>query len=247
MITLAGCLILDEKGRLLLIHRHTPTRTQWELPGGKVDAGEDPRTAAIRELREELGIEVDLVRELGHQTFTEDGHTIHYTWFLAIILAGTPTLTEPKYDQLRYFSWNELKTRTDLSPNTRNLVAAQLHGVELSSRSKERRMRNERLIRQGNQQVKAMAERILDSAAKTLLPLAFTCECSNAKCQDTIELSADDYTVAHQYPDQFVIKPGHEQLDIERVVSSHPDVSHPEYCIVEKYLIGLSVNPTPSS
>lgn len=45
-ITLAGCVILDEKGGLLLMHRNTPKRVQWELPGGKVEAGEEPEQTA---------------------------------------------------------------------------------------------------------------------------------------------------------------------------------------------------------
>src|SRR3954468_22752721 len=105
MISLAGCIILDADARVLLIHRRTPHRTQWELPGGKIEGGEDPAAAAARELHEELGVQVDIVRELGRQTFSEDGHELHYTWFGANILAGTPTLMEPKYDELRYFTW----------------------------------------------------------------------------------------------------------------------------------------------
>lgn len=244
MITLAGCLIMDSRGRLLLMHRQTPRRTQWELPGGKIDPGEQPAAAAIRELQEELGIKVEIVRQLGHQTFTEDGYTMEYIWFLANLLEGTPTIQETdKYDQLRYFSWDELKRRDDLSPNTRNLVAAQLRGTDLGSHSKQRRMRNERLVKDQNSRVKRLADGIMDITTKALLPLTFACECSDPTCSETISLSADEYAVAHQYPDHFIIKPGHEQIDIERIVSSFPDAKQPDYCVVEKYLVGLSLSP----
>jgi 8-oxo-dGTP diphosphatase len=247
VITLAGCVILDEHGHILLIHRHTPHRTQWELPGGKIEEGEDPAAAATRELHEELGVRVEIVRQLGEQEFTEDGHRLRYTWFLANIIAGTPALQEPKYDALKYFSWEELRVRTDLSPNTRNLVAAQLRQVDLSSSSKRRRIRNEQLVEDQNQRIKTMAARILDAPAKALLPLEFTCECSDLDCAATIQMSVDEYNVAHQYPDCFVIKPGHEHLDIERVVSAHPDPARPDYFIIEKYLIGLTMNPDPQA
>src|SRR5512142_2608430 len=48
-----------EGGRVLLSRRKRGTHLEglWEFPGGKVEPGEDPRDALVRELREELGIE----------------------------------------------------------------------------------------------------------------------------------------------------------------------------------------------
>jgi 8-oxo-dGTP pyrophosphatase MutT (NUDIX family) len=50
----------EHAGRLLLIHR--PHRSDWSLPKGKVDAGESPEAAAVREVREETGVTARLVR-----------------------------------------------------------------------------------------------------------------------------------------------------------------------------------------
>lgn len=53
--------LVDEGGRVLLQQR-APGRSMaglWEFPGGKVEEGETPERALVRELREELGIEVD--------------------------------------------------------------------------------------------------------------------------------------------------------------------------------------------
>lgn len=52
--------ILVEEGRVLVTQRKAGTHLagRWEFPGGKVEAGEDPRDALTRELDEELGIEV---------------------------------------------------------------------------------------------------------------------------------------------------------------------------------------------
>ena len=52
--------ILVEAGRVLLTQRKRGTHLEdlWEFPGGKCEEGEDPKAALVRELREEVGIEV---------------------------------------------------------------------------------------------------------------------------------------------------------------------------------------------
>jgi 8-oxo-dGTP diphosphatase len=57
IIVAAGIVI--ERGRVLLTQRKQGAHLAgaWEFPGGKVEPGEDPRAALVRELREELGIE----------------------------------------------------------------------------------------------------------------------------------------------------------------------------------------------
>ena len=54
--------LIDGEGRVLL-QRRSPGRAMaglWEFPGGKVEPGERPEAALVRELEEELGIEVDI-------------------------------------------------------------------------------------------------------------------------------------------------------------------------------------------
>ncbi len=58
----AGVVLLDERGRLLLVE---PTyKPGWEVPGGMVEPGEAPRAGARREVREELGVDVEVGRLL---------------------------------------------------------------------------------------------------------------------------------------------------------------------------------------
>ncbi len=123
-IALAGCIIKNEQGKILLIHRNTAKRTQWEIPGGKIEAGEEPTKTAVREVKEELGIEVSIVQEVGNCTFEEDGNTLHYLWFEAHIAAGTPHIKEPHlHDKLGYFSLDELKAQeANLSPNAKAYI-----------------------------------------------------------------------------------------------------------------------------
>lgn len=67
---LVAAAVVIEEGRVLLTQRKAGTHLAgaWEFPGGKVRAGEDPRDALVRELREELGIET-VVGEVMEVTF----------------------------------------------------------------------------------------------------------------------------------------------------------------------------------
>jgi 8-oxo-dGTP diphosphatase len=60
LVLVAACALIDADGRVLIAERpaHKEMAGLWEFPGGKVEGGERPEEALIRELREELGIEV---------------------------------------------------------------------------------------------------------------------------------------------------------------------------------------------
>ena len=125
-IAVAGCVIANSEGKILLVHRNTAKRVQWELPGGKVDEHETPEIAAVRELQEELGVEVSIIKELGHKEFNQGESIYHYTWFLASISKGELHLAEPEmFDDFAYFSWQEMAELGDeTSSNVRNLLKA---------------------------------------------------------------------------------------------------------------------------
>ena len=62
MVLVVAVALFDGQGRVLLAQR-PPGKAMaglWEFPGGKVEVGETPEAALVRELEEELGIEVDV-------------------------------------------------------------------------------------------------------------------------------------------------------------------------------------------
>jgi 8-oxo-dGTP diphosphatase len=60
LILVAACALIDADGRVLIAQRPQGKSMAglWEFPGGKVESGELPEETLIRELKEELGIEV---------------------------------------------------------------------------------------------------------------------------------------------------------------------------------------------
>lgn len=60
VLLVAACALVDVDGRVLLAQRpdHKAMPDLWEFPGGKVEVGERPEDCLIRELKEELSIDV---------------------------------------------------------------------------------------------------------------------------------------------------------------------------------------------
>ena len=60
LLLVAACALIDADGRVLLAKRPPgrPLEGLWEFPGGKIEQGETPEAALIRELKEELAIDV---------------------------------------------------------------------------------------------------------------------------------------------------------------------------------------------
>lgn len=59
-IEVAGAIVFRDDGAVLLVQRgRAPSAGTWSLPGGRIERGETPEQAAVREVREETGLVVD--------------------------------------------------------------------------------------------------------------------------------------------------------------------------------------------
>ncbi|MCX7358185.1 MAG: NUDIX hydrolase [Alphaproteobacteria bacterium] len=81
------CVVFDKADRLLLIRRaHEPFTDRYALPGGFVDVGETAEAAALRELKEETGVDGQIVRLIGvYSEPSRDprGHTVSAAFLIS--------------------------------------------------------------------------------------------------------------------------------------------------------------------
>ncbi len=121
----ARVLLLDEKDRLLLVRGHDvdqPDRHWWFTVGGGIDSGESPRQAAVRELAEETGLQVEaealvgpVLRRTALFDFARRTVRQHEEFFLArleapeaIVQHGWTEIERQFMDEARWWELDEL-------------------------------------------------------------------------------------------------------------------------------------------
>ncbi|MEK4358320.1 NUDIX hydrolase [Paenibacillus sp. FSL M7-1455] len=85
----AAAIVVNEKNEILLIKG---PRRGWEMPGGQVEEGESLSQAAIRETKEESGIDIEIIKFCG--IFQNTGNSICNTLFLAKPIGGELTTSD---------------------------------------------------------------------------------------------------------------------------------------------------------
>ena len=118
-VELAGNLIIRED-EILLVYRKD--ESHWEVPGGKVEGDESPTKAAIREAKEEIGVEVNLEKPFYSGEFQHDGEIFLWHGYVANI-DEDPELKEEKFGKLEWFEGSELD-ELDLAPNLEMVLPA---------------------------------------------------------------------------------------------------------------------------
>jgi 8-oxo-dGTP diphosphatase len=90
---LVSAAVIIKDGQVLLGQRRKGDRhsLKWEFPGGKVEPGESPHQALVRELREELQIEAKIGVELArYEHDYPSGSRVHLLFFVVKEFAGPP-------------------------------------------------------------------------------------------------------------------------------------------------------------
>ena len=128
----AGGLVIDASGtKGLLIGRidakdQSRERLLWSLPKGHIESGESPEEAALREVKEETGIESEIYKSLGviDFWFMAGGKRIHKTvhHFLFKEKGGRIAPQVSEVDDVRWFPLDEIVERLAY-PDERKLIA----------------------------------------------------------------------------------------------------------------------------
>jgi len=110
-----GALIFNDDGKFLMALRGPQARNErntWEIPGGKVEFGERLADALKREIKEEIGVEIEvgeLLHVADHLILDEQQHWVSPT-FICRIVKGIPTVQEPqKCTKIEWFTLAEAK------------------------------------------------------------------------------------------------------------------------------------------
>jgi 8-oxo-dGTP diphosphatase len=119
-IVSAAAIVLNENNEILLIRG---PRRGWEMPGGQVEEGESLASAAIRETKEESGVDIEIIKFCG--IFQNVEGSICNTLFTARPIRGNPIRTEESLetgyysieDALQMVTWKNFRQRIEYCLN----------------------------------------------------------------------------------------------------------------------------------
>ena len=117
-MTRAAVAILRERGRILVCQRKKTSRypLKWEFPGGKVESGESFQDCIVRELQEELSINVESIERIDTQVNRyDDGGVFEVAYCFVGHFTGTPT--NNVFEEIRWVTLTELKSLDLLEGN----------------------------------------------------------------------------------------------------------------------------------
>ena len=117
----AGAVVQDEEGRVLLLHHRYRAGSGWGIPGGFLEKGEQPEEALRRELREEVGLEVEDAEIAFARTLPKAGQVE------IIFRARARGRAESQSAEIKSAGWFALdRLPPELSKDQRELIARAL-------------------------------------------------------------------------------------------------------------------------
>ena len=126
---------------LLILRRFEPNKGRWTLPGGLLELGEAPEEAARREVREELGIEVELegVLQVANEVIRDEQGRVRYH-FVLIDYLMSPLRGEIKLnDESEEYRWFKAEEVESLNTTANTKLIARKYLEERGKRAEGER------------------------------------------------------------------------------------------------------------
>ena len=107
--------IIKDKNHLLIAKRHAkdPLAGKWEFPGGKLEPGETPEECLVREIREELKLEIEVGDFYEDNVYGPKDQAIHLLFYWAQVMNGEAVPVV--HDEIKWIAVNELE-KLDFAP-----------------------------------------------------------------------------------------------------------------------------------
>lgn len=139
-VTVAALLVDDVRRLLFGLRAMTKVSYpgMWDAPGGHVELGETLEQALIREVREELGIQLSKWTLLRTVDFKEGGQIVPCHVFAVADWTGLPSNACDEHDELRWFSLAELEKLPNLASSAYPILAAEAIRVVDGGKGRER-------------------------------------------------------------------------------------------------------------
>jgi len=102
---IVNCYIENSERDVLMVNLKKTGK--WGLPGGKVEPGENPRNALLREVKEELGIDIEIEKLIGFREYFWESDNNYWTDLIykAKIVRGNPEINE--VEKILDLGWKE--------------------------------------------------------------------------------------------------------------------------------------------
>ena len=111
-IVVAGVILRDESGRYLLVQeRIEKAHGLWNIPAGWAEIGETPGRAAIRETKEEVGLDVELINQTPIHTERQLEKSRIYHAFLGKIVGGELSVAEDELLNAKWMPFAEIEVQ----------------------------------------------------------------------------------------------------------------------------------------
>lgn len=110
-LNIVCCLVFDNENRVLLLRRHSEDLGGglWATPGGKQEPNEEPYTTAMREVKEETGLDLKGLRYLGEHELRMPHGVAHMKTFTANVIGNESIVIDPEeHEEHQWFDIADL-------------------------------------------------------------------------------------------------------------------------------------------